>query len=120
MQHNNYYFRRILLAAALSTAPLAALADTCGEVPDAPEIISGDTATMEELVANSQTVKSYIADADAYLDCNEALAKSDAFKEMPVEEQKAVIDTSASLLESRNSIGDQFNAEVAAFKAANP
>ncbi len=113
-------FRPVVLAAAMALGPVLAVADDCGEVPAAPEIIDGATATMEALVANSEEVKAYIAAADGYLDCREAIAKSDDFKDLPAAEQQAQIAANAQVLETRNKIGDDFNAEVGAYKAANP
>jgi hypothetical protein len=98
----------------------AAYADDCGEAPKAPDIVDGASATMETLVANSAEVKKFIAAADANLDCREAFAKSDDFKAMSHDDQVAYSTVLANLLQQRNAIGDQFNAQVAAYKKAHP
>ncbi|MCK9502807.1 MAG: hypothetical protein M0Q95_01310 [Porticoccaceae bacterium] len=120
MFNNKCNGRHVLLALALSMSASVAFADNCGEIPQAPELVKGASSTMEELVANSESVKAYIASADTFLDCRDAYAKTDEFKGLNQDEQKALIDTSNELLAKRNAIGDNFNKEVAAFKAANP
>ena len=75
---------------------------------------------MDDLVANSQTVKSYIEVADAHLDCTAEYRTTIAYKGLPSDEKDVIDDQRSNLLEERNSIGDDFNAEVAAFQEANP
>ncbi|MGD9660994.1 MAG: hypothetical protein AB7U63_06960 [Porticoccaceae bacterium] len=120
MLNNKPNGRSVLLAMALAISTSAVFADNCGEIPQAPELVNGASATMEELVANSESVKAYIASADTFLDCRDAYAKTEEFKGLNQSEQKALIETSNELLGKRNAIGDDFNKEVAAFKAANP
>lgn len=90
---------------------------SCGDIPVEPVIVDGATATMEELVANSKEVNAYIAEADLFLDCSEArykrLSASRIHKERVAEEVKLVT-------ERRNEIGEEFNAQVASYQAANP
>ncbi|MFA5630753.1 MAG: hypothetical protein WC997_04500 [Porticoccaceae bacterium] len=112
--------RSILLTLALGAFAGSALASDCGNPPQEPEIIDGATATMEDLVANSESVKTYISEADSYLDCREGIVKSDAFKEMSKDDQKAFQNANSDVLKSRNNIGEKFNAEVADYKKANP
>lgn len=89
----------------------------CGDIPIEPVIIDGATSALEQLVANSKEVNAYIAEADQFLDCSEALYKkvssSRAHKDK-VSEQVTSVTT------RRNEIGEEFNAQVAAYKAANP
>ena len=118
MHYYKKVFSPVLLTLAVVSAPI--LADDCGDLPQAPAVIDGASATMEDLVANSQSVKAFIADADAYLDCNEAFVKSDGFKSLSEEEKKSALDMNSGLLDARNNIGEKFNSEVAAYKAANP
>ena len=116
--YKNSLRNAMLFSIALFSAPL--LASECGERPQAPEVVDGASATMDELVANSKSVKAFIADADAYLDCNEAIVTSEDFKKMDPADQKAMIETNKKLLKERNDIGEHFNQEVAAYQAANP
>lgn len=118
MQLYKNTLRPVMLSLAVFASPL--YANTCGDVPTSPELVDGATATMEDLVANSQSVKAFIAEADTFLDCNEAFAKTDEFKAISADEQKKVIETNATLLKARNDIGENFNKEVQTYKAANP
>lgn len=116
-------YRKTLLAVmALGFAwgGTPARADECGPVPEAPAVVDGKTATMDELVANSQAVKAFIAAADDWLDCNEAFVQSDAFKKLSTAEQQRRLDLNSRLLDERNAIGDRFNEQVAAWKEAHP
>ena len=112
--------RLILLSLTLGVFSAAALADDCGNAPQQPELVDGASATMEELVANSESVKNYIAEADAYLDCREKIVNSDTYKSMSKDDQKVFTQANSDVLASRNGIGDKFNAEVADYKKANP
>ena len=118
MKSYNNIIRPVLFSLALVSSPLFAL--DCGEVPAEPEVIDGANATMDELVANSQSVKAFIAGADTFLDCGESYVKSDEFKALGADEQKEILDRNARILAERNGIGEKFNAQVAAYKAANP
>gem|GEM_PF-908833 len=92
----------------------------CGVLPEKPSIVDGSTATMEELVANSQAVKSYIGDVDNFLDCYDAFMQSSDFSELPQKEKLVYANAMDNILEARNAIGPQFNAQVEAFRAAQP
>ena len=107
-----------LIALGTLSHPVAAQDSTgCGELPVEPAIVDGVTSTMEQLVANSKEVNAYIAEADQFLDCSEArykkLGSSRAHRDQLAEQIR-------SLTARRNEIGDEFNAQVAAFRAANP
>ena len=98
-----------------------ALAQTdCGVLPEKPAIVDGATATMEELVTNSQQVKTYIGDVDSFLDCYDAFMQSNDFSELPQDEKLMYANAMDSILEARNAIGPEFNAQVEAFKEAQP
>lgn len=120
MHHIKSRYSKILFALGLGLFSIAGIADDCGSAPEMPALVDGTKATMEELVATSESVKSFIATADVFLDCREGFIKSDAFKEISADEQKQLIEENSTLLNNRNGIGDAFNKEVAAFKAANP
>jgi len=94
-------------------------ADLCGDLPTAPEVVDGSTSTMEDLIANSSEVQGFIAEADEYLDCQKAVV-NDTTNGLSRDERNAREETFMSLVRVRNEIGDLFNAEVGAFKAANP
>lgn len=97
-----------------------ALANECGEIPVAPSIVEGVTASVDDLVANSEAVKSYIEVADAYLDCTAEYRRTSEYRRLAPEDKEVIENLAGGLLEERNAIGDDFNAEVAAFQEANP
>lgn len=109
----------VLTLGAFSLNTLA-LGENCGEAPVAPELVDGKTASMEELVANSEQVKGYIAEADQFLDCREAVIPTEEYKALSKSEQKQYREANKQVLDARNVIGEAFNAEVAGFKKANP
>lgn len=98
----------------------AALSNECGEIPANPGVVDGASVSMQQLVENSQEVKAYIAAADAYLDCNAAFMNTIAYKDLDTAGKNAVKAEAQALLETRNSIGDDFNAQVMAYQEANP
>lgn len=114
-------FKRFLSGALLTAGfvTTSALAD-CGSAPAAPEVPDGATVTMEELVAASNEVKTFIANADTYLDCRQAAMQSKTYKKLSDEEKDSWKEGMIALTKSRNEIGDNFNAQVQAFKEANP
>ena len=119
MTYSKTSFKLATLVLALSCASIA-MADNCGETPQPPEVIDGATATMDALVANSESVKTFISDADKYLDCRETYQKAKRFEKMSEDDKNAYMAETKVVLEQRNDIGDKFNAEVAAYKQANP
>ncbi len=106
-----------MLVAGLCALPT--LAQDCGEAPEPPELVDGSEATMEDLAGNSEMVKSYIANADEYLDCRESYLETEAFRKLPPAERSDYIDENREVLSTRNSIGEDFNAEVVKYKEAN-
>lgn len=96
------------------------IAQECNQPPVAPELVDGASANMDQLIANSEQVKAYIAEADVYLDCRYAYRDTIAYKDLSRSEKEDYIDATDEVLEARNQIGDDFNDEVAAFQAANP
>lgn len=103
---------------SMLSMPLAAQSETdCGDPPTEPTLVDGATSTMEQLVINSKEVNAYISEADEFLDCSEdryiRISHSKAHSKQLAEQVKAIT-------ERRNTIGDKFNTQVTAFKAANP
>jgi len=109
----------VALLLVLVGAPAFAQSD-CGVIPEKPAIIDGATATMEELVANSEEVKSYIGGVDTFLDCYETFMQSDSFANLPEDEQSVYANAMETILQARNAIGPEFNNEVQAFRDAQP
>lgn len=90
------------------------LGKACGQEPSVPAIVDGSSASMEDLVANSKEVNAFIDQADEYLDCQEVFDGGNG------KLSERALEKRAELLETRNEIGDNFNAQVAAFQKANP
>ncbi len=112
--------QNLLIAGSLAGMSGALYAGDCGTAPTEPEIPDGASVNQDELVQTSEAVKQYIDDADAYLDCKEKVAQDEeAMKSMSKEERAALKQEYSELAERRNSIGDEFNAEVEEFRKAN-
>src|SRR5690606_23809846 len=75
----SHNIRKALIFSAAFCLGSTVMANECGEPPAAPPLVDGATATMEAVVANSDEVKVYIADADKYLDCREAAIATEGF-----------------------------------------
>jgi len=103
-----------------SLSAVALAADNCGDVPVAPELPDGTTASLDELVDTSNAVRNYIEDADKYLDCKESFARKRDFQRLSSEAQDAYREEVSVLTAKRNEVGDLFNAEVEAYRQANP
>ena len=97
-----------------------AMAQDCGVVPTKPEVVDGASSSMEQIIENSNEVKTYIAEADLYLDCHAAWRQLIAFRGLSRDEKDAIEAEIKVILDERNAIGDDFNAEVQAFRDANP
>ena len=108
---------QILVLMGLSTT---ALSQECGDEPVAPSIVDGASASMDDLVANSQEVKGFIAEADVFLDCLYEYRDTVAYKDLDDAAKDEFKTYSTEILDSRNAIGDVFNEQVAAYRAANP
>ena len=123
MAHNKFLLASLLTSSlAVSTQILAqdpVEEHQCGLSPEAPAIVDGSSTTMEELVANSQAVQGYIAEADAFLDCQKS-AVNDTTNGLSREERETRTELYETVVQVRNEIGDLFNAEIAEYRAANP
>ncbi|MFA5548537.1 MAG: hypothetical protein WDA10_08370 [Porticoccaceae bacterium] len=116
----SHNIRKALIFSAAFCLGSTVMANECGEPPAAPPLVDGATATMEAVVANSDEVKVYIADADKYLDCREAAIATEGFTALDKSAQDEYRAANKTVLDARNAIGEDFNKEVAAFKKANP
>lgn len=95
-------------------------ARSCGDIPLEPEpqIRDGASSLVAELVANSVQVNDFIDRADLYLDCEAELGKMAVNLPEQVQIQRAT--SLMALTKRRNAIGDEFNAQLAAYRKANP
>lgn len=103
-----------------SMSALALAADQCGEAPAAPAIPEGATASLEELAGAAEQVNQYGELSDTYLDCVESFTRKRAFKKLSSDEQAAINEKFNTAAASHNATLDAFQAELEAFRAANP
>lgn len=90
---------RLILAASLSAALLSpALASACS-APEQPELPDPDTAVLAEMVKAQKDVKKFIAAGNDYLGCEKNTKKYN------------------DMVDLMKSVGADFNARIAAFKA---
>ncbi|MEM9531111.1 MAG: hypothetical protein AAGA23_09330 [Pseudomonadota bacterium] len=101
---------------------LSAGAEEC-EKPYAVQIPDGANATKDAMIATQKQIKTYMAEGDAYLACLEGEEKNMAvsiLSEEAIEEQRALrTRRHNAMVDEMHSIGEQFNVQVRAFKAAN-
>jgi peptidyl-prolyl cis-trans isomerase B (cyclophilin B) len=90
------------------------LAQRCTE-PAVPDIPDGTTASYEEMVEGQQQVQSYVAQAEAYLDClNQVIDDPDSG--LSAEDRNALVaghNTTVGLIEAAAA---QFNQELRTFR----
>lgn len=111
---------RIAMLIALSSSTINSIAQSyndCGEAPTEPVLVDGSSASMEQLIANSAEVNIFIEQADVFLDCQEALYKKGS---LPRSTKEKLTELVKAVTTSRNEIGDNFNEQVAAYRAVNP
>lgn len=89
----------------------------CGEAPAEPAIVDGANSKIEQLIANSEEVNAFIEEIDKFLDCKESRYSTSSLARRYKEDQA---DEIKSLTARRNAISDEFNAQIEAYKAANP
>ncbi len=115
-----------LLPAALAVAVIlapAAYADC--SYPQAPtQLPDGSTATLKEMIAAMQAVKSYNEEMTAYLSCIElerdsrvAAAGATLTKQQKAELEAIEIQKHNAAVDQLQAVANQFNAQVKVFKA---
>jgi hypothetical protein len=112
------------LTAALLVGP--AFAD-CVAPKEEVKIPNGSTATMDEMLAAKHAIKDNDDAVKGYADClkNELDAKLAAGGDKMKDEEKQKINLDYAnrqnaAVDKLQKLGDQFNAEVRAYKAAHP
>lgn len=104
----------ILFVALVSSAAHSACV-----LPEAPSVPDGATATKDELIASSKAVKTYISDANGYLECldqEEAAAGEDESDES----QQARVESYNSAIDSMEAVAAAFNEARVTFLELNP
>lgn len=113
--------RQWVAGLALGSMSAFALAvDNCGTPPEAPVVPEGATAALEDLAAAAEQVNQYGEASNVYLDCIEEFTGKRAFKQLSREEQAAVHEKFSTAAAKHNEVLDSFQAELEAFRAANP
>ena len=107
-----------MLSLVVFSSPL--FAGDCGEVPEAPEIFDAASATLEQVKENSGEVKSFVDEADKYLDCVETLRKSKDFEAMAANRKDALVAGYKGLVKVRNDVPESFNSRVLEYKELHP
>jgi hypothetical protein len=96
----------------------AAVALAC-ENPTMPAVPDGATTTMDQLLDAQGKVKTYMAAMEEYLAClNEELEV--AGEDAPAEFKSLMVTRHNTGVSEMESVASDFNAQVQAYKAANP
>lgn len=102
-----------VLASGLASAGFACDYPALVQVPD------GASATIDQMVAAQESVKTYMADMDAYLTCvNEELAA--AGDDAPEEFKSIMVSRHNAAVTEMEAVAASFNEQIAAFREANP
>jgi hypothetical protein len=111
-----------IVIAAVMLAP-AAYAD-CSYPPAPSQLPDGNTATLKEMLAGMQAVKSYNEQMDAYLSCIKlerdsrvAQAGAKLTKQQQQEIQAMEVQKHNAAVDQLHAVADRFNAQVKIFKA---
>lgn len=117
--------KSLIAAAAVIAAALAPAAYADCSYPHAPEHLpSGNTATLKEMLAGEQAVKSYNEEMTAYLSCIElerdsrvAQAGDKLSKQQKQALQAIEVQKHNAAVDQLQTVATQFNAQVKIFKA---
>ena len=78
----------------------------------------GETAMQDEMLSGQKTVKQYMSNMEAYLECLEQ-EEATLGKDQTDEQRGASISRYNDAVEAMENVAAQFNAEVKAYKANN-
>ncbi len=115
------------LIAALALGSSVAMAD-CVE-PETPSLPDGASATMDDMVAGQQAVKTFQAENLEYMGCleGEFTAAKKEIEGGEAEDVKALqsayeksVDAYNQAVSTEETVAGQFNTEIREFRAANP
>lgn len=114
---------RILISATLLLSLLVGSVALACDYPARAKIVSGATATKEEMIASQKSVKTYMAAMDSYLACLEEEEKA-ARAELVEPDEKTIIEREEMLAKKHNAaveemeiVAAEFNDQVRAYKA---
>lgn len=116
--------RSALLGIALTSSFV--VADDCVK-PDAPSIPDGASATMEQMLAGQKAVKAFQSANLEYMGCLEPVLGAAQAKlqdgegsEEAVAAYKKLEETYNAAVSMEEEVAGAFNAQIKAYKAANP
>jgi len=84
--------------------------------PTAPALPDGETADLQTMVDGQKAVKSYVAEAEAYLDCINAETAAAGEGANP-DEQLARIEKHNAVVDEMETVAAAFNEEIREYKA---
>jgi hypothetical protein len=90
--------------------------------PDQPQGVDGSTASEAEMLNFQKEMKDYLAKGNAFLECldqEESKVSDDASKEQLQEFKARITQTYNAVVDEMNSIADQFNTALRAYKDQN-
>lgn len=93
------------------------------EYPQNVSVVSGATATKEEMIATQAAVKKYVADMEVYLACivdeekNARALMSDLELEEEQQREEMLTKKYNAAVEQMEKVAAEFNSEVQAYKA---
>jgi hypothetical protein len=103
---------------AVLASAFAGVALAC-DYPPLVAVPDGEAATIDEMVAAQQTVRTYMEAMDTYLNCvnGELQAAGD---DAPEEFKAIMVSRHNAAVEEMEMVAASFNDQIAAFRAANP
>jgi len=104
-----------LLTLAVSLSPVARAA--C-EYPADIKIPDGASATEQEISAASSSVKKYLGEMQAYMDCIDAEAAAVPAEEQTPEAKSLHVKRYNAAVDAMEATANSFNEQLRAFKAA--
>jgi len=105
----------------LSTLLLGLMLGAAGAVAEcahekAPAVPDGKSASLDDMKAAQQAVKSYLASSNAYLACLDAESQK-APADEPAETKAARVASYNAAVDEQNAVASQFNAARQSFNA---
>ncbi len=86
------------------------------DTPVQPGTPDGAKATMEDMVAAQQAMKSFLANGDVYLECLTS-AEANFGAELTPEQRASLVASHNDMVEAMEGIASKFNEAVRAYKA---
>ncbi len=107
-----------ILASLISGVLLAAPAAAC-DYPRSPVVPNGEVASKEEMQEAQVKVRAFVAAAEAYLDCLQAM-ESSSDTPLPPRQTEINVARYNAMVDEMHRISDEYNVAVRIFKARQP